>query len=167
MIELIENLDGSLTKVEKVGDSVTSYMPLFAGVKKSRTLEDGTVEEYEPYAELLAEAKAKNIKIKKKSQAEKDAIAKDEARRALKAERDAALQAIVFDLGAGKSVQVRPQDIVNFQLAISRTTDPIDWVLSDNSVEPLSIDILSQALAFGVNEGERIWKQYTDKLKVI
>lgn len=152
-IEITELDNGKLQKLEINGEEKTSYKPVASGTPE--------------YDELLAEAKAKNIKIKKKTQAEKDAIAKDEARRVLKAERDAALQAIVFDLGAGKSVQVRPQDIANFQLAISRTTDPIDWVLSDNSVEPLSIDILSQALAFGINEGERIWKQYTDQLKVI
>lgn len=147
---------------------LSNYRENFVGgVDADRELESGEIVPYTLTPDEVNKVKADKATVKKKTQAEKDAIAKDEARRALKAERDAALQAIVFDLGAGKSVQVRPQDISNFQLAISRTTDPIDWVLSDNSVEPLSIDILRQALAFGVNEGERIWKQYTDQLKVI
>lgn len=137
------------------------------GDTRKRTLLDGTEEIYSPYDELIAEEKTGKIKIKRKTKKEKDKEAREAQRAQLKRERDAALQAIQFDLGGGKFVQVRPQDVPNYQIALSRTTDPIDWVLSDNSVEALSIDILSQALAFGIDEGERIWSIYTTKLKGI
>lgn len=160
-----ENETGVINWLEVVGDTTHSGF-YRQGDTRKRTLPGGTEETYSPYDELLAQEAAGEIVIERPSKAEKLAEQKEAQRAQLKRERDEALQGIQFDLGGGKFVQVRPQDAQNFSFTI-QSGEPEDWVLSDNSVARLSIDILSQALDFGVSEVKRIWREYTTKLKGI
>jgi len=89
-----------------------------------------------------------------------------EERKKAKAERDKALNSITYTLSDGSVYQVRPQDVPNFQLAIQRNVD-VDWILSDNTVRTTTVAELKEILDAGIQEGIKIWDEYTQKLKEI
>lgn len=78
----------------------------------------------------------------------------------IKAQRDSDLQNISYTFTDGRTVQVRPQDISNFQLAINRGIDQ-KWILSDNTVSLLTVTEMSEALSSGIEQGEVIWQACT------
>lgn len=84
---------------------------------------------------------------------------KEQQRQQAQRDRDAALQAITHTFTDGKVVQVRPQDIANFQLAIQQGVDR-KWVLEDNTVRFTTVQELAEAMANGINQGEVIWDGY-------
>lgn len=154
-IEIIENLDGSLTKIEKVGDSVTSYMPVFAGVKKSRTLEDGTAEEYEPYAELLVEAAENSWPIIKKVKSLEEKLGE------LKAERDMRLASESFVEIPQKGVLgvSTEMHIISLAASASKGADK-HWKMVDGSWQLLTGVELTQAYNAIMAKQEQIWEDY-------
>ena len=96
-----------------------------------------------------------------------DTQAKKEAeRKEAKKVRDEALQSLTYALPDGSVYQVRPQDVPNFQLAIQRNQD-VKWILADNNVRLTTVDELKEILNHGIQEGTRIWDEYTQKLEEI
>jgi len=96
-----------------------------------------------------------------------DTQAKKEAeRKEAKKVRDEALQNLTYALPDGSVYQVRPQDVPNFQLAIQRNQD-VKWILADNNVRLTTIDELKEILDYGIQEGTKIWDEYTQKLEEI
>jgi len=83
-----------------------------------------------------------------------------------KQERDKALDSITYTLSDGSVYQVRPQDVPNFQLAIQRNQD-VKWILANNNVRLTTVDELKEILNHGIQEGTRIWDEYTQKLEEI
>jgi len=91
---------------------------------------------------------------------------KEQQRSQAKADRDKALNSITYTLNDGSVYQVRPQDVPNFQLAIQRNVD-VDWILEDNTIRTTTVDELKEILDAGIQEGIKIWDEYTQKLKEI
>ena len=92
--------------------------------------------------------------------------AKEQQRSQAKAERDKALNLVTYTLSDGSVYQVRPKDVPNFQLAIQRNQD-VKWILADNKVGLTTVDELKEILNHGIQEGTRIWDEYTEKLEEI
>lgn len=90
----------------------------------------------------------------------------EEQRLKLKDQRDIYLNAITHDFGDGRIVQVRPEDVGNFQLAISMNVST-DWVMENNTVEMLTINELQAALTSGVTQGTQIYQDYMQSLKAL
>ena len=83
---------------------------------------------------------------------------------ALKTTRDADLKAITHTLAGGAVVQVRPEDLANFKMAIIEGLNE-DWVMDNNDVRELTIAEMEECLFSGIAQGKVIWKTYTDGLK--
>jgi len=90
----------------------------------------------------------------------------EQQRRQAKTERDKSLNSITYTLNDGSVYQVRPKDVPNFQLAIQRNQD-VDWILADNTVRTTTVAELKEILDAGIQEGIKIWDEYTQKLKEI
>jgi len=91
---------------------------------------------------------------------------KEKARKELKRVRDQALEALSHTLPNGDIVQVRPEDLPNFNMALAIGAVR-DWVLADNSVRELAVTEMQSAVADGIAQGEAIWQAYTDGLKAL
>ena len=91
---------------------------------------------------------------------------KEKARKELKRVRDQALAALSYTLPNGDIVQVRPEDLPNFNMALAIGSAK-DWVMSDNSVRSLTATEMQEAVADGIAQGEAIWQAYTDGLKAL
>jgi len=87
-------------------------------------------------------------------------------RRAYQRERDAALQAMTHAFDDGAVVQVRPQDMGNFQTAIA-AGEPQEWIMEDNSIRLTTVEELQAAMASGVTQGKAIWNDYAEKIKAL
>ena len=87
-------------------------------------------------------------------------------RLALKRTRNSALSALTHVLADGAAVQVRPEDLPNFNMALAIGSAK-DWVMSDNSVRSLTATEMQSAVADGIAQGEAIWQTYTDGLKAL
>ena len=87
-------------------------------------------------------------------------------RRQLQADRDAALQATTHDFLDGRIVQVRPQDLANFQLAIANNVAR-EWVMADNSIAVLAVAEMQAAMQSGITQGEAVWDNYIAELKLL
>lgn len=85
-------------------------------------------------------------------------------RAALKSTRDEDLQAITHTLADGSVVQVQPNDLANFNMAILSGNSE-DWVLEDNTVRELSVSEMEESVQSGIVQAKVIWKTYTDGLK--
>ena len=121
--------------------------------------------EFEPFAEVLELGL-----IPEFDQAAYDAKIANEQKEAtrlvLKNKREDDLQAITHDFGDGRIVQVRPQDVGNFQLAISKNSTT-EWIMEDNTVAELTVEELQTAFASGVAQGEKIYMDYMQALKAL
>ena len=93
-------------------------------------------------------------------------ITPDVVRRALQEIRNAALQTITHTFPDGRVVQVRPQDLANFQAAISLGA-PNEWVMENNAVSVLTVEDMQSAIGAGILQGKAIWQTYIDGLKQI
>ena len=91
---------------------------------------------------------------------------KEKAHKELKRVRDQALAALSHTLPNGDIVQVRPEDLPNFNMALAIGSAK-DWVMSDNSVRSLTATEMQEAVADGIAQGEAIWQAYTDGLKAL
>lgn len=121
--------------------------------------------EFEPFAEVLElglvsafDQVAYNANIAEEQ--------REAARSALKSKREADLQSITHDFGDGRIVQVRPQDVGNFQLAISKNSTT-EWIMEDNTIAELTVEELQTAFASGVAQGEKIYMDYMQTLKAL
>ena len=85
-------------------------------------------------------------------------------RMALKTTRDTDLKAITHTLTDGSVVQVRPEDLANFNMAILEGLNE-DWVMDNNDVRELTVAEMQECLLSGIAQGKVIWKMYTDALK--
>ena len=90
----------------------------------------------------------------------------EELRRQIQTSRDTSLQSIAHDFLDGRIVQVRPQDLANFQLAIANNVAR-EWVMSDNSVAVLTVAEMQTAMHSGITQGEAIWDNYIAELKLL
>ena len=138
--------------------------------------------EYTPGDELITEAPPTDLHVpawengewveaetaeQKQSREEAEAKAeKEKLRQQLKDTRDTSLQDIVHDFLDGRVVQVRPQDLANFQLAIANGVSR-EWVMADNSVAVLTVAEMQTAMQSGIAQGEVIWDAYIAKLKLL
>jgi len=93
-------------------------------------------------------------------------IQKEKDRIQLKAERDNALKNIIHDFGDGRIVQVRPEDIANFQIAINIGLTQ-EWVMQDNTIASLTAAELQEAFDSGIAQGKQIWQTYIDSIKIL
>ena len=144
---------------------------------------DGTAEkEYTPGDPLIIEAPPEDLHVpewhndkwvegetaeQKKSREDAEAQAeKEKLRQQLKANRDTALQSIAHDFLDGRIVQVRPQDLANFHLAIANGVAR-EWVMADNSVAVLTVSEMQAAMQSGIAKGEAVWDNYIAELKLL
>lgn len=95
-----------------------------------------------------------------------EVLTPEEQRRQYKRIRDRALKAITHDFGDGRIVQVRPEDVGNFQIAIASNV-PIEWVMENNTVEDLTVAELQAALASGISQGKSIYDDYMQSIKLL
>ena len=91
---------------------------------------------------------------------------KEVIRKQAQTDRDTALQAITHTFADGSVVQVRPQDLSNFQLAIAQGVDR-EWVMEDNTVRMTTVAELTEAMNSGITQGEIIWSNYINSIKVL
>ena len=63
-------------------------------------------------------------------------------------------------------VQVRPQDLANFQLAIANGVSS-EWVMADNIVAVLTTSEMQAAMQSGIAQGEAVWDDYIAELKLL
>lgn len=91
---------------------------------------------------------------------------KEKDRVQLKLNRENALKNIIHDFGDGRIVQVRPEDVANFQIAINLGLNQ-EWVMSDNTISSLTPAELQQALDSGISQGKQIWQTYIDSIKLL
>jgi hypothetical protein len=90
-----------------------------------------------------------------------------EARRCeLQRERDARLMAMVYTFEDGTVIQVRPQDMINFQTAIASGIDRT-WIMEDNSVRMTTVAELETAMNDGIRQSQQIWNDYTDQIAAL
>ena len=85
-------------------------------------------------------------------------------RMSLKSTRDTDLKTITHTLAGGAVVQVRPEDLANFKMAIIEGLNE-DWVMDNNDVRELTIAEMEEAMLSGIAQGKVIWKTYTDALR--
>ena len=85
-------------------------------------------------------------------------------RMVLKSTRGSDLKAITHTLAGGAVVQVRPEDLANFNMAISEDLNE-DWVMDNNDVRELTVAEMQECILSGIAQGKVIWKTYTDALK--
>ena len=106
-------------------------------------------------------AEQKQAREEVEAQAEKEKL-----RQQLQVARDTALQAITHDFLDGRIVQVRPQDLANFQLAIANGVSR-EWVMADNTVAVLTTSEMQAAMQSGIAQGEVVWDDYITELKML
>lgn len=91
---------------------------------------------------------------------------KENKRKAAKATRDTALQALTIELD-GNVFQARPQDEVNFRLSIATIDGSEEWVLENNTVVKVSKADLEKVYALGLAESKAIYQTYKEDLKAL
>ncbi|MEI2423343.1 hypothetical protein V6O07_23950, partial [Arthrospira platensis SPKY2] len=89
---------------------------------------------------------------------------KEMQRREYKRERDAALESMVYLFEDGQSIQIRPQDLANFQMAISTGIDRT-WITIDNNVRWTTVSELQTAMTVGIQKGQEIWDRYSAQIE--
>jgi hypothetical protein len=91
---------------------------------------------------------------------------KEEKEQAIKAIRDSDLQNIEHTFSDNRTVQVRPQDLSNFSMAIMRG-DSEKWIMLDNSISLLTISDMQEALSSGIDQDALIWRECTNALEAL
>jgi len=94
-----------------------------------------------------------------KTAEDKATEAKESARQALKAKRDADLQALSYTVAGKGEIQTRPQDLPNIQMAISKAKNQ-KWLMKDNKATELTPKEIKDALDSGVLAATQIWNDY-------
>ena len=82
--------------------------------------------------------------------------------------RNNALQAMVYDFGDGRVMQVRPQDEQNIKNAIEymtvNTIAHMNWVMEDNTIAAVTPAELQTAFDDGQAQAVAIWATYTTSI---
>lgn len=136
---------------------------LFVSGRKSNHLRGEY--DFEPFQEVIELGLVPSFD----TQSHADALAnsqKENERLALKAKRDNDLLTISHDFGDGRIIQVRPQDIANFQLAIAMG-NATEWIMEDNSIAVVTVAELQIAFDAGVARGEQIYREYMAAVKTL
>jgi len=145
-----------VTGKDENGDDVTEEQPVF---------ETQEIDVWQTLHSLNADPSSP-VTIQKLSQSTKDAIAKEQQRQALKAQRETALNEMVHDFGDGRVVQVRPSDLINFQTAIATGIDR-DWILADNSIATLTVADMQTAMQSGIAQATQIFDDHIAALAAL
>ena len=97
-----------------------------------------------------------------------DKAVKDQeaARQAAKRNRDTALAGMVHTFADGRVVQVRPNDLPNFQTAIAIGSDQ-NWVMADNTTRMTTTAEMQDAVNAAVVQAQAIWSRYADDLDAL
>lgn len=78
--------------------------------------------------------------------------------------RTAALDALTYDFGDGRVMQVRPKDEANILRAIKimakYEVPTTDWVMLDNKKYPVTVEELETAMESGLLAGMQVWADY-------
>lgn len=77
-----------------------------------------------------------------------------------------ALQAMTHTYADGRTVQVRPQDEANFRRQIAKGTGR-DWIMANNTIAPLTVVEMEEAVASGIAQGEVIYDEYMAALSAL
>ena len=136
----IENEDSSIQRIDEHEGAVTSHLPVFEGQTRERTDEDGEIEAYEPYAELVDSG----VEIEWLSDDAKDKAAKVVEVQAFKAGRKAGVCNASVTVGSGKVFSADETSITRMHESmqaiesavelgfISEVSEyPLQWVLHD------------------------------------
>lgn len=81
----------------------------------------------------------------------------------LQRQRDIELQAMTYQFDDGTLVQVRPQDLSNFQTAIAMGQDRT-WIMADNTVRMTTVAELQAAMESGIATAQVIWDGYAAQM---
>jgi len=109
---------------------------------------------------------APRIKTAAELKAQQADIDKESKRKAAKATRDTALQALTIELD-GNVFQARPQDEVNFRLSIATIDGSEEWVLENNTVVAVSKADLEKVYSQGLAASKAIYQVYKEALKAL
>jgi len=90
---------------------------------------------------------------------DKQAQAREAKRQQLKSEVDHTLATLKHTFADGRVVQVRKQDLPNFQSAIALGVAE-DWIMADNSVSSLTVEQLQEAYLSGITQGKSALRAY-------
>lgn len=111
------------------------------------------IEEYCPWDELMDSG----VEVER---IDRDALQVEQDALAAKARRETSLNSIIHTVN-GKTVQVRPKDLPNFNLAISMNQET-RWILADNTVAVLTVEELQECMSSGILQGKQIWEDFFD-----
>ena len=91
-------------------------------------------------------------------------LTKEQKRQTLKSARDDAHNATCFEHASGKFIQLRPGDFAIIQNAVAQGYAG-GWVMADNTVGQVTTNDLTDALAHGAIEFDRIFQEYITALE--
>lgn len=100
----------------------------------------------------------------KEWEAEKIKTDHESARKAAQNKRDKSLSSMTHTFSDGRVVQIRPNDLPNFQTAMSLGVDR-KWILADNTTSILTVEEMQEAVQHGVSKGNQIWDEYTSDIE--
>lgn len=112
------------------------------------------------YDELIAAAERGDVII------EPYVVSVEEQRQQLKQSRDAALNSMVHDYGDGRVVQIRPSDLINFQIAIEQGQSR-EWILADNSIAIITVAEMVAAVESGKAQATAIYDNHITALQAL
>ena len=129
------------------------------GQTRTRTNENGEVETYSPWDELLDSG----AEIEWITDEQKAATEREQKRTQLKAKLDETLQGLSYTTAAGAEIQTRPQDQVLVQIGIE--TGETEWLCKDNKVHDVKKTDLEKALKQGIKNAKKAWHEYKQGIK--
>lgn len=87
-------------------------------------------------------------------------------RKNLKEVREESLNGLIHTFADGSTIQVRPQDLPNFNLAIAQGVTR-KWVMADNSIRMVTVAEMQEAVAEGITQGSAIWDEFMAGLELL
>jgi hypothetical protein len=96
-----------------------------------------------------------------------DLVLKKESQRSvLKAAREQALSTIKHTIADGSTYQVRPNDLANFEGAITKG-NPEEWILDNNFTRMTSVAEMQECYISGIDQIAVIWRNNNATLKAL
>lgn len=93
-----------------------------------------------------------------------DSKLKEIRRKKLKGDEEEQLEALTHTLADGTVIQVRPQDLENFRVAIALGMSE-DWLTLDNKTRQLSVAEMQECLDSGIQQAKAIKRAYVQAVK--
>lgn len=143
--------DGTETVVvgqDENGEDVTEEQPKMVNVEIDVW---GKLKELESAGTITIEAYVKSY---------------EEFRQELKQQRDNALANMLHDFGDGRIVQVRKDDLTEFQTEIANG-ETRNWIAADNTIVSLTVSEMTEALNSGISQGRAIYDEYMAALDAL